>query len=66
MKSMISRMGVPGRNTPLTPIACSLGISTSGMIPPINHQHIVEPPGREQFHQPRGDVVVSAGEIDSR
>src|SRR5207253_2039440 len=33
MKPMMSCIGVPGRNTPLTPISFNFGMSTSGMIP---------------------------------
>src|SRR5205823_6732321 len=35
MKSMMSCIGVPGRKIPLTPISFSLGMSTSGIIPPM-------------------------------
>jgi hypothetical protein len=35
MKSMISCIGVPGRKMPLTPISFNLGMSTSGMMPPM-------------------------------
>ena len=35
MKVMMSCIGVPGKKMPLTPIALSFGMSTSGMMPPI-------------------------------
>ena len=62
MKSMMSCIGVPGRKIPLTPIALSFGMSTSGMMPPNHHEHVVQPLGFEQVHQAGRDVVVGAGE----
>ena len=37
-------------------------MSTSGMMPPITHQHVVEPLLLQQLHQPRRDVIVRARE----
>ncbi len=59
---MISCIGVPGRKMPLTPMSFSLGMSTSGMIPPITTSTSSRPLRLEQLHQPRRDVIVGAGE----
>ena len=62
MNSTMSCIGVPGRKTPLTPIAFSFGTSTSGMMPPITTSTSSSPFSLEQLHQPRRDVVVRAGQ----
>ncbi len=53
-------MGVPGRKMPFTPISRSLGMSTSGMMPPTTTSTSSSPCVAQQLHDPRTDVIVRA------
>ena len=62
MKSTIACIGVPGRNTPLTPMRLQLRHVDVRNDTANQHEHIIQPLLAQERHQLRRDVIVRAGQ----